>query len=81
MLVILSHLIAGVPESYQRFWVIQWMLANGRLGVAVFFVISGYLITLLLLNELDTTNTISLRRFYLRRSLRIFPALIPACLV
>jgi peptidoglycan/LPS O-acetylase OafA/YrhL len=74
MLVILSHLIAGVPDSYQHFWVIQWMLANGRLGVAVFFVISGYLITLLLLNELDTTNTISLRRFYLRRALRIFPA-------
>jgi len=44
-----------------------------ELGVRVFFVISGFLITGLLLREIDKTGTISLPRFYLRRTLRIFP--------
>jgi len=47
-------------------------LAN--LGVRVFFVISGFLITSLLVDELDNSGVISLRRFYLRRTMRIFPA-------
>lgn len=46
----------------------------GNLGVRVFFVISGFLITSLLLDELRKTNTISLKWFYIRRALRIFPA-------
>jgi peptidoglycan/LPS O-acetylase OafA/YrhL len=46
----------------------------GNLGVRVFFVISGYLITRLLLEELNATSRISLRDFYIRRALRIFPA-------
>jgi len=46
----------------------------GNLGVRVFFVISGFLITSLLVAELDQTARISLRRFYLRRTMRIFPA-------
>jgi peptidoglycan/LPS O-acetylase OafA/YrhL len=45
-----------------------------NLGVRVFFVISGYLITLLLLKEEQKTGTISLKQFYLRRTSRIFPA-------
>lgn len=45
-----------------------------HLGVLVFFVISGFLITSLLMSEREKTGTISLRRFYLRRVLRIFPA-------
>ena len=46
----------------------------GNLGVRIFFVISGFLITLLLLQERSVTGHISLPRFYLRRGLRIFPA-------
>ena len=46
----------------------------GRLGVLVFFVLSGFLITWLLLKEADSTGTVSLRGFYRRRALRIFPA-------
>jgi peptidoglycan/LPS O-acetylase OafA/YrhL len=46
---------------------------HGNQGVAVFFVISGFLITHLLLKELRREGWISLRRFYLRRTLRIFP--------
>jgi peptidoglycan/LPS O-acetylase OafA/YrhL len=47
----------------------------GYAGVAVFFVLSGYLITTLLLREEEQTGGISLRYFYLRRALRLFPAL------
>ena len=46
----------------------------GGYGVVAFFVLSGFLITWLLLKEQDATGTVSLRKFYIRRSLRIFPA-------
>lgn len=45
----------------------------GNLGVRIFFVISGFLITGLLLKELDKTGSINLKKFYFRRTLRIFP--------
>jgi peptidoglycan/LPS O-acetylase OafA/YrhL len=48
-------------------------LGRGYLGVSLFFAISGFLITSLLLRERDTHGHISLARFYGRRSLRIFP--------
>ena len=46
----------------------------GDLGVSLFFVLSGFLITRLLLAEQRDTGDLSLPRFYLRRTLRIFPA-------
>jgi peptidoglycan/LPS O-acetylase OafA/YrhL len=49
-------------------------LAGGFVGVDVFFVISGYLITSLMLVELAETGTISLREFYARRGRRILPS-------
>ncbi len=58
--VLLCH--AGVP-----------FLAGGYVGVDVFFVISGFLITKLLVGELDRTGTISLRGFYARRAKRLLP--------
>jgi peptidoglycan/LPS O-acetylase OafA/YrhL len=48
---------------------------GGFLGVEVFFVVSGYLITSLLLSERRETGRISLRHFYLRRARRLLPAL------
>ena len=49
------------------------LLALGEFGVRVFFVISGFLITGLLLDELAPTDRIRLGHFYFRRTLRIFP--------
>ncbi|MFE5598389.1 acyltransferase family protein [Streptomyces coelicoflavus] len=60
-LVVLSH--AGVP-----------LVGGGYIGVDVFFVISGFLITSLLLRELATSGRVSLRSFYARRALRLLPA-------
>lgn len=50
-------------------------LSGGFLGVDLFFVLSGYLITSLLLAEFEQTETISLKKFYMRRVLRLGPAL------
>src|ERR1700749_5223776 len=51
------------------------ILANGYAGVDVFFGLSGFLITTLLLEERDRTGRISLRGFYERRARRLLPAL------
>ena len=53
-----------------------WQYKGGFLGVDVFFVISGCLITLLLLAEYERSATVSLRAFYGRRALRLLPALV-----
>ncbi|MEY3617753.1 MAG: hypothetical protein RL726_451, partial [Actinomycetota bacterium] len=50
-------------------------LPGGYLGVEVFFVISGYLITLLLVAESERTGAIELRHFWIRRARRLLPAL------
>jgi peptidoglycan/LPS O-acetylase OafA/YrhL len=50
-------------------------LRGGFLGVDVFFVLSGYLITSLLIAEVRKTGRISIRQFYLRRARRLLPAL------
>jgi peptidoglycan/LPS O-acetylase OafA/YrhL len=62
----LTRLIPFIP-----FWI---YMVWGALGVQTFFIISGFLITHLLLKELNATGTISLKHFYFRRALRIFPA-------
>jgi peptidoglycan/LPS O-acetylase OafA/YrhL len=51
-------------------------LAGGFLGVDIFFVLSGFLITALLLKEHGQTGRISLRAFYGRRVLRLLPAMV-----
>jgi peptidoglycan/LPS O-acetylase OafA/YrhL len=52
------------------------LIPGGYFGVEVFFVLSGFLITSLLLQEWERTRSISLKDFYLRRALRLGPALI-----
>jgi peptidoglycan/LPS O-acetylase OafA/YrhL len=63
-----------------------WSVAapGGLIGVDLFFVLSGFLITTLLLVEGSVTGRISLARFYTRRVLRLMPALVlllPVCVV
>lgn len=53
---------------------VAW-LPGGFLGVEVFFVVSGYLITALLLGEIDRTGRVDLREFWTRRARRLLPAL------
>jgi peptidoglycan/LPS O-acetylase OafA/YrhL len=52
------------------------LFAGGWLGVDVFFALSGFLITSLILEELALTGTFSFRRFHVRRMLRLQPALV-----
>ena len=56
-------------------------LRAGYLGVDVFFVLSGFLITSLLLSEQERTGSIALGRFYLRRFARLMPPLAVCLLV
>src|SRR5688500_6337330 len=71
VLVLFGHLAGTrgfpVPTSLGNF------LSTAELGVHIFFVISGFLITQLLLDELARKQRIAVGRFYLRRTLRIFP--------
>jgi peptidoglycan/LPS O-acetylase OafA/YrhL len=50
--------------------------SGGFIGVEIFFVLSGFLITSLLIQEFDSTGTIKLSYFYMRRVLRLGPALL-----
>lgn len=63
LLVFIAHV--GVPGT----------LEAGAVGVTMFFVLSGYLITSLLIKEKANAGSISIWRFYARRGLRLFPAL------
>ncbi len=67
-LVLLFH--AGVPGA-----------EGGRLGVDVFFVISGFLITGLLVREVEATGRVDLARFYARRARRILPSAVVVTVV
>src|SRR5947209_1414105 len=51
-------------------------LPGGFLGVDLFFVLSGFLITCLLLQEWEQTGGVSLPAFYARRALRLLPAVV-----
>jgi peptidoglycan/LPS O-acetylase OafA/YrhL len=66
-------------DGFRAFAAFSVVLAHGYGvtifdGVTAFFVLSGFLITTLLLREFESTQDVSLRAFYIRRTLRIFPA-------
>jgi len=65
-----SKMAFGFPHRFDSFF--KWSF-DGVLGVRFFFVISGFLITWLMLVEKAKTGQVSLRRFYIRRALRILP--------
>jgi peptidoglycan/LPS O-acetylase OafA/YrhL len=68
----LRALSVGVVLLYHAGF--SWM-HGGFFGVEVFFVVSGFLITSLLLDEAERHGVVSLRQFWLRRARRLFPAL------
>jgi peptidoglycan/LPS O-acetylase OafA/YrhL len=69
-LVLVGHTIPSGNHSFG----FRALFLHADLGVRVFFVISGFLITRLLLHERAQSGTVSLRLFYIRRALRILPA-------
>ena len=74
LMVVMTHCVqtVGFPD-----WpLIKQIGLRGAIGVDVFFAISGFLITTLLVRELERDGEIGLKRFYLRRFLRIMPAYI-----
>ncbi|MFN9112118.1 MAG: acyltransferase family protein, partial [Bacteroidota bacterium] len=66
LIVLFAHAGAPFPKS-------------GGVGVDIFFVISGFLITGILAREMHLTGQISFRRFYIRRALRLGPCLVLTC--
>jgi peptidoglycan/LPS O-acetylase OafA/YrhL len=64
---------ATLASSYYSRISTMPILGMGAFGVDIFFVISGFLITTLLLREKEKNGKISLREFYVRRTLRIWP--------
>ncbi|HEX4515442.1 MAG TPA: acyltransferase, partial [Polyangiaceae bacterium] len=68
--------IRGAALLGVLFFHAQGVLAGGYLGVDLFFVLSGYLITSLLLAEHARTKRIDLGAFWIRRARRLFPALL-----
>lgn len=69
----IAVLLVVVEHGSVRFLPRDSWLVFGRYGVGIFFVLSGYLITSLLLRERVNRGRISLRDFYVRRALRIWP--------
>lgn len=83
--VLATHVGLYFPRGYpsaETAWNDRWVgLVHGVTGVSIFFVLSGYLITSLLLDERQRYGRISLHRFYLRRILRIWPCYVAFLLV
>lgn len=64
---------ADIKSTGLYYWVKNVVAANGNLGVNFFFVLSGFLITYLLLAEKENFGNIKVSNFYVRRILRIWP--------
>ncbi|MCO5259106.1 MAG: acyltransferase [Crocinitomicaceae bacterium] len=77
LLVVLTHLDLSDWIPNTDFVMSRvWPMMSGEFGVLTFFVLSGYLITSILLHEKEKNGRISLKNFYIRRALRLFPPLI-----
>lgn len=73
-LVIIHH-VEQFKDMFHKpnHWNHQVVYSIGKLGVVLFFVLSGFLISYLLFKEQEITKTINIKNFYIRRVLRIWP--------
>lgn len=60
---------------FKENFVLEWFSKHGYVGVDVFFTLSGFIITKTLIKEYDATQTINLKKFWIRRVLRLWPSL------
>lgn len=72
--VIIHHIeqtkfLSGLKNNFMH----PTVLLLGSLGVTLFFVLSGFLISYLLISEKESTGTVKIKKFYIRRMLRIWP--------
>ncbi len=72
VMVLLAHARPTMPRILTDHFFFDF-IANAALGVRIFFVLSGYLITKILIIEEAKTGFINIRHFFVRRILRIFP--------
>jgi peptidoglycan/LPS O-acetylase OafA/YrhL len=73
LMVIVSHLVME-PIPAWRLPYLSYVLHYGSAGVNLFFVLSGFLVSGLLFNEYKQRGSLSIKRFYLRRAWKIYPA-------
>jgi peptidoglycan/LPS O-acetylase OafA/YrhL len=74
-MVVIHHMeeIKRVLNIQPNYWGIPFVSYMGTLGVRLFFTLSGFLITYLLFVEKEVKGTISIKKYYIRRILRIWP--------
>ncbi len=78
LLVVINHL--GVSEYFKSGSYLRenvYYFFSGAAGVTIFFAISGFLITTLILNEIKETGKFNIKYFFIRRFLRLIPPVIP----
>lgn len=74
IMVLIAHAFQTTPEFAANHKILVYYISGfGHLGVRIFFVMSGYLITKLLLKEQEKNGRVNIRDFYIRRMFRIFP--------
>jgi peptidoglycan/LPS O-acetylase OafA/YrhL len=67
----MGHNRLGIQNKYMEKFLLAFL--NGKTGVSIFFVLSGFLITYIILSEIKQKGGFSLGHFYIRRILRIWP--------
>jgi peptidoglycan/LPS O-acetylase OafA/YrhL len=82
ILVIVTHL--GVAQNFKEGSYLRdrvFYFFSGSAGVNIFFAISGFLITTLILNEIKKNGFLNVKSFFIRRFIRLIPPIIPFYIV